>query len=1662
MSAGSVRTGWRNGESSPVDAAAQNGSTNHSSPLHHSSPNSTAFHSFNTAPSPSSDPRTSTSSGDTQKQVSAHRFDWLQPWRTPQDCREGGLALLDSMHEILLNVQRARLSSVHAVYAPLHGSVGSASARLADTLDDSVNASFTLRLSMRSNRRRSRRATEAAAGAEEGEGDVSSNGDVNVVSTPGGATLIDYMLSGSRARLASHMWLDDATPLQPSTTTEVADEANGDNSKTNGDIHAQPSLNERAVAFLHTAAPPPPLPPQLLQQPTSQATTAAASVVEGSNCFALPDMLPSSPSAPGEAKAALHAPATDTVPPIPRFDELKVVQEALQQHQQAHQPPHPRSVAAQQQRRRAWGGHSSTEEEDDDEGGDPEDNAHEASHDGCPQATARPVPPPPPPPMLFPGNDAHHHDGDEHSSTSLNSPPGHEADRCASLSLTDVEAEEEEEDSIGDDLSDHMSATNFGEGGHLACVPGDTLHNRYSLLKALGVGRSSRVWLAADMEQCSLARRQLIRELGEREARRLFRPNERPMFVAIKVFRCGATYTDCATYEAKLSTFIQDSVRLRQLRALRSPPSNSFSLLVSPTSARHSRAGRSRANSNTSFTVSPPDAFISPGSTSNVLGISSASGFGHASASPTGSLLRQRLTTFRDAFAVEGAYGTHRCLVMDVLGSGVDKAINETHLSGFPSEVARAILRSTLQGLAVLAACNVIHTDLKPENLLFTDLEAEVAAEMRAFQSAQLQTGRRSGLWSSFTHRRESVLEYSQRREREGASSPLAAAGGLTGHSSSGLPSAATIHEEEENEALTSGVERSGRADEQPRRSSSRGGDFPHRTRPPRHEGAAEEDTAPLSPSQPQADPSSASMNNNGSSSGGSGGHHSTTAAVPTTTMTTTMNHEVGGRGGSPLVSSLLRVECRAGGGSAASSPPRARRPAYEVRVSDFGLSFITPPCLRLGVRAMARYTAEVGIAVDDLVQDDALSQLQWLYEQQQQLQRSQTRADGRRSPEAVMNHGNSPSSSSAGGGGGLEGWECDAAAVEGDLVNAAELRALQLEEAREDDRRLRRTCSVGEWADDAEAERTAAGGRMKEEEDTVVVELPDITAVEETPCSAKTKRGRPPPSAHATPDLDDRSSRSSSSSSANNGDAKGHRRVSADSSANSAMSDHFTAVAAAPSTALHTASYHSPVSRRLRASQRVASTSSSPPSPHRDKEQADEQQEEEEEVATEEHYVTSLTRPAEPRPPPLASFTATLSAAPAALSPSPPRRSPLSALASLTALRRLELDVVRNQRYTRGATVQSREYRAPEVVLGNFFLPSCDVWSIGCVAYELVTGRFLMDCTADREYFGRHVRTKEQGRIRAADGKGSNGPDEDDDDSAAWDEQPIYVDDPEQDLDVFHLKAMMRLLGPPPISFLHQHPMGLFVADFFDEKGDFKFWQRGEAEGCGMGLADAYRRDELRYWGSRRGPRGDRPAAAATVVTASTHAHSSDNTLDDDDDDAACDAAKEKGNARVQPGNSSQRLDPPSSAAPAVRADLGNPPPADTTPSALSMTPCSFATTTAAETAAGRGGEGESEGGDVPRRAFHPRTSVLDTRNYPMETPDWQEVRQMIRRTLTSAEEASDFENFLWRCLQWDPTHRATAAELLADAWMVKYSHKVANALDSDAEAEEGGADGQ
>ena len=48
---------------------------------------------------------------------------------------------------------------------------------------------------------------------------------------------------------------------------------------------------------------------------------------------------------------------------------------------------------------------------------------------------------------------------------------------------------------------------------------------------------------------------------------------------------------------------------------------------------------------------------------------------------------------------------------------------------------------------------------------------------------------------------------------------------------------------------------------------------------------------------------------------------------------------------------------------------------------------------------------------------------------------------------------------------------------------------------------------------------------------------------------------------------------------------------------------------------------------------------------------------------------------------------------------------------------------------------IQTRQYRSPEVILGAKWGPSTDVWSVACMAFELITSDYLFDPQSGASY---------------------------------------------------------------------------------------------------------------------------------------------------------------------------------------------------------------------------------------------------------------------------------------------------------------------------------------
>ncbi|XP_041805175.1 SRSF protein kinase 2-like [Chelmon rostratus] len=159
----------------------------------------------------------------------------------------------------------------------------------------------------------------------------------------------------------------------------------------------------------------------------------------------------------------------------------------------------------------------------------------------------------------------------------------------------------------------------YGIGGYYQVEIGEIFADRYQVVKKLGWGHFSTVWLCWDME--------------------------RGRFVALKVVKSAQTFTETALDEIKLLKCVRDS--------------------------------------------DPKDP------------------------------KRERIVQLIDDFRITGVNGEHVCMVLEVLGHQLLRWIIKSNYTGLPLPCVKSILRQVLQGLDYLhTKCKIIHTDIKPENIL--------------------------------------------------------------------------------------------------------------------------------------------------------------------------------------------------------------------------------------------------------------------------------------------------------------------------------------------------------------------------------------------------------------------------------------------------------------------------------------------------------------------------------------------------------------------------------------------------------------------------------------------------------------------------------------------------------------------------------------------------------------------------------------------------------------------------------------------------------------------------------------------------------------------------------------------------------------------------------
>ncbi|XP_015252618.1 PREDICTED: SRSF protein kinase 3 [Cyprinodon variegatus] len=193
---------------------------------------------------------------------------------------------------------------------------------------------------------------------------------------------------------------------------------------------------------------------------------------------------------------------------------------------------------------------------------------------------------------------------------------------------------------LGSDDEEQEDPSDYCKGGYYPVKIGDLFNGRYHVVRKLGWGHFSTVWLCWDLQK--------------------------KRFVAMKVVKSAPHYTETALDEIKLLRCVRDS--------------------------------------------DPSDPY------------------------------RETIVQLIDDFKISGINGVHVCMVLEVLGHQLLKWIIKSNYMGLPLVCVKTIIRQVLQGLDYLhTKCKIIHTDIKPENILLVVDDVYIrrlAAEATVWQRA--------------------------------------------------------------------------------------------------------------------------------------------------------------------------------------------------------------------------------------------------------------------------------------------------------------------------------------------------------------------------------------------------------------------------------------------------------------------------------------------------------------------------------------------------------------------------------------------------------------------------------------------------------------------------------------------------------------------------------------------------------------------------------------------------------------------------------------------------------------------------------------------------------------------------------------------------------------
>jgi len=232
---------------------------------------------------------------------------------------------------------------------------------------------------------------------------------------------------------------------------------------------------------------------------------------------------------------------------------------------------------------------------------------------------------------------------------------------------------EEEASESAEDYSDDEDEGEDGykPGGYHPVKLGEIYNQRYVVIKKLGWGHFSTVWMVLDRRP----EKPVTQWSSDPRYETSFH------YVALKVQKSAEHYTEAALDEVELLDSIAQERRSAE------------NLLA-----------------NNQFQKQPKDSDGVP-ITTNLLN-------------------SQHVATFKDSFFHSGPNGKHMCMVFNMLGCNLLSVIKAFSYQGIPIPIVKKIIKGVCMGLDFLhRKCKIIHTDLKPENVLLQFANPDRAAK---------------------------------------------------------------------------------------------------------------------------------------------------------------------------------------------------------------------------------------------------------------------------------------------------------------------------------------------------------------------------------------------------------------------------------------------------------------------------------------------------------------------------------------------------------------------------------------------------------------------------------------------------------------------------------------------------------------------------------------------------------------------------------------------------------------------------------------------------------------------------------------------------------------------------------------------------------------------